>query len=120
MLAFTRKPPPEDEAPGRAELLLDDAEDGLVPLAPAPASEPAQPDAVVAPLPSVADDAALAALRAFASSAEPQLGWRRVVFVGTGIGLAPSRAELALRAQITLLLECVGSSSLDPEKEASS
>lgn len=126
MLAFTRKPPPEDDVSRPAELLLDDADDTLVPLQPSPATEPMELVGDVAPsddvTPRRSGEVALALdeLRRFAESVDPSLGWRRVLFVVSGIRLRPSSTEHALRNQVSALLAVVDPPQTDPHKEASS
>jgi hypothetical protein len=123
MLAFTRRPPPDEVPPDRVELLLD-ADDDLVPLA-----HPAVAGAVTEPAPATARSNAPAAgvagwaaveLRRFADAEEALLGWRHALFVVSGIRLRPSRTERTLRACVLLLLERLDSLTPDPAKEASS
>jgi hypothetical protein len=123
MLAFTRKPSPDEVPPDQVELLLD-ADDDLVPLAHPPVA-----DAVTGPAPERVDSIASAAgpagwavveLRRFADAEEALLGWRHALFVVSGIRLRPSRTERTLRVCALLLLERLDSLTPDPAKEASS
>jgi hypothetical protein len=63
---------------------------------------------------------AFAAVERFVSSEVPVFGWRRVLFVVSGIVLPPSRAERELREAVRLLVSSVGSGQPDSAKEASS
>lgn len=127
MLAYPRKPS-DDESPVAVELLLADADDDLAPLTPParPKRELVEPRAmhgtqlVAAPRFTSEQRAAYVALAAFASSGEPQVGWRRWLVVVTGICLVPSRSERELRSRIALLVRSVDPALIDDEKEAAS
>ncbi len=129
MRAYTRNPNHDrDPVQPNAQLLLDDADDELVPLTPAaiPASIDHEPDAVAStrlialPRWTPVEQLAYRELARFVSASGPTIGWRFVVFVVSGICLRPSQSERVLRASVASLLECVDPLILDPEKEASS
>lgn len=130
MLAFTRKPS-DDESPVPVELLLNDADDDLAPLAsPAVITEerPLSVDLadirdtrlVVAPAWTERERASYMALLQFASSQEPRFGWRHLLFVVSGICLMPSRSERVFREYVDVLVRSVDPAILDDEKEAAS
>ena len=126
MRAFTRKPQPQHDAliaDAIGELIVVDETDTLTPIHataqhPVVVDEPRSSDVAFA---SPLDDETLSAyhsLMRFASADVPQLGWRKAVFVVSGIVLGPGRAERELRAQVLLLLSGVGSLVIDATKEA--
>ena len=128
MRVYARNPNHDgDPVDPNAELLLDDADDELVPLSPiAIAAEvDAEPDVVAStrlialPRWTPVEQLAYRELARFVSASGPTIGWRYVVFVVSGICLRPSQSERALRASVASLLECVDPLILDPEKEAS-
>ena len=128
MRVYARTPNRDDEpVEPNAELLLNDADDELVPLTPtaAPhvdAASPgeAEPTRLIAlPRWTAAERLAYRELARFTSAGEPTLGWRYALFVVSGICLRPSRAERALRTSVRSLLDGVDPLILDPEKEAS-
>lgn len=131
MLAFTRKPA-NDESPADTELLLADADDDLAPLT---TNTPDTPDAVdppidprdsgsmrlvVAPRWTALEREAYASLLELVAAPEPRFGWRHVLFVITGVCLAPSRSERVLRSCIATLASSVDPVILDDDKEAAS
>ena len=129
MRVYARNPNHDGESVDPiAELLLDDADDELVPLTPINATRPddAEPDAVAStrlialPRWTPVEQLAYRELARFASASQPCIGWRCMLFVVSGICLPPSRPERALRASVTNLLECVDPLILDTKKEASS
>ena len=128
MRVYVRTPNHDDSVEPNAELLLDDADDELVPFTPTgPASvAPVDPgDAertrlIALPRWTTAERLAYRELARFASAGEPTLGWRHVLFVVSGICLRPLRAERALRVSVRSLLKGVDPLILDAEKEASS
>lgn len=124
MLAFTRKPIPDD---ARAELLLDDADDALVPLsspaltdAPAAAVGRGRVVALSASLDLTSLPApALAELVAWLCCPEPSFGWRRALFVVSGINLGPCASERRLRLLLCDLYRAFHPSTRDHSKERS-
>lgn len=130
MLAFTRKPA-NDESTANTELLLDDADDDLAPLttntpAPGAADDSVAPRTdgstrlIVAPRWTSNERAAYASLLDLVAAHEPRLGWRGLLFIVSGIRLAPSRSERVLREHIATLARSVDPAILDDEKEAAS
>lgn len=130
MLAFTRKPT-DDESPADTELMLADADDDLAPLTtntPTPVTAEPAPEPrssgpmrlVVAPRWTTLEREAYASLLELVAAREPRLGWRHVLFIVSGICLAPSRSERALRSRIATLASSVDPVILDDDKEAAS
>jgi hypothetical protein len=128
MRAYTQTPPPDDETPDFGELLLADADDDLVPFAATGEQHMVSVEAidtdamgpVAMPRWTAAERIAYRDLARFVDAAEPRLGWRRVLFVVSGIQLSPARGERVLREAVGLLLESVDPLILDSEKEAAS
>ncbi|MCB0877358.1 MAG: hypothetical protein KDC46_00050 [Thermoleophilia bacterium] len=123
MRPYSRLQNTTDESMPIDELLLAEADD-LAPLTttrdiPAVVID----DEVTDASPKIASDVprgAFDAVERFVSSEVPVFGWRRVLFVVSGIVLPPSRAERELREAARLLVSSVGSGQPDPAKEASS
>lgn len=123
MRPYSRLQNTTDESNPIDELLLAEADD-LAPLTttrdiPVVAID----DEATDTSPTLASDAphgALAAIERFVSCEVPVFGWRRLLFVVSGIVLPPSRAERELREAARLLMSSVGSGQPDPAKEASS
>lgn len=130
MLAFTRKPPPEDDVSQPPELLLDDADDALVPLAsntpPVPTAESTElvddvaSNHVVSRPWSGDTRNSYNELQRFVETDEPLLGWQRVLFAVSGIRLRPSRRERALRAHVSALLNGINPPPPNPNSETPS
>jgi hypothetical protein len=129
MRVYARNPNHDGEpVEPNVELLLDDADDELVPLTPivAPTTDIADVELVAptrlvaSPRWTPAEQLAYRDLARFVSARAPTIGWRFVLFVVSGICLRPARAERALRESVKHLLDGVDPLILDPEKEASS
>jgi hypothetical protein len=123
MRPYSHLPTTSDESNPLGELLLAN-EDDLSPLTTTRELPAATNNVADAPSPQrtvteVQHDA-LVVVSSFASAGEAVFGWRRVLFVVSGIILPPSRAERELREAARFLLSSVGSIDPDPAKEASS
>ena len=122
MRPYSRLQNTTDESNPIDELLLAEADD-LAPLTTTRDIPVVAADAEVTdtspPIASEAPRSAFDAVDRFVSSEVPVFGWRRVLFVVSGIMLPPSRAERELREAARLLVLSVGSGQPDPAKEAS-
>jgi hypothetical protein len=105
-------PPPKRAVSPLDEVIVEDEHDALVPLTATVQMPHATVDRPVE-LRIAVDE-----LAAFVAAREPVLGWRRMLFVVSGMVLQPSRAERNLREAAALVLGSVEQSTLDPEKEA--
>ncbi len=114
-------PPPKRAASVLDEVIVEDEDDAPVPLTSTAQVPVASAGSPVARLlgSSVELRLAIDVLGRLVAAPSPALGWRRVLFVVSGICLPPSRAERELREAARCLLGSVESSTLDPEKEAS-
>ena len=121
MRPHLHKPVPEAESDSSVELLLD-AEDDLVPLtstaepssAPVESADATASEAVTSGELSPQAQRAVTRLAWLVASAGPVFGWRRWVYVVSGVCLPPVRSERELRDAVRLLMASVGSADLDP------